>query len=682
MLSIPPRPEKTLNDIHLVAGRYIDPERPDEVLASESFMTANGLHVGATLGAVINGRWRRLEIVGIAISPDYIGEVAPGTIFPDDRRFAILRMNRAALAAATGMEGAFNDVSVKLAPNASEPAVIAEIDRVLEPYGGRGAYGRDLQQSHAGVTGELEQNRVTGTIIPAIFLGVAAFLLNIVLSRLVGTQRDEIAVLKAFGYTNLDIGRHYLRFALAPVLVGALLGTVIGVWLGQGLTQVYGQYFRFPDLEYVFSWPLIILAAGISVAAAAVGALSAVRGAVRLPPAEAMRPEAPARFSAGPVERLGVGRWLAASGRMILRNVERRPARSLMAALGVAFSVAILVVNIFFFDALMHMMEVQFRQVQREDLAVYFTSERPASVRYDFAQMDGVTRVETFRVMPVRLANGHVERSTVLHGLEAGSELRRVVDQKRGVVTVPADGLLIGDKLASILGVGIGDTLTVRSLEGRRLVRRAPVTGLADELFGITAYMELGGLHGLFGEAPRVSGVYLSVPPQDLASMNRRLKEIPAVASAHSPRVMIQTFREQMDETLMVSITFLVVLASILAVGVIYNGARIALSERARELASLRVLGFTRREISVLLLGEQGVITVLAIPLGWVIGFGFGVMIIGMFDMESYRIPLVITANTYIYSAAVALAAAAFAGLAVRRRLHRLNLIEVLKTRE
>jgi putative ABC transport system permease protein len=683
MLSVSARPDDGgLNAVHLVAGRWLDPERPDEVLASESFMTANALELGATLGAVINGRWRRLEVVGIAISPDYIGEVAPGTIFPDDRRFAILRMHRPALAAAAGMEGAFNELSVKLAPHAREAEVMAGLDRVLEPYGGRGAYGRATHMSHAGVTGEIEQNRVTGTIIPAIFLGVAAFLLNIVLSRLVSTQREEIAVLKAFGYSNTDIGRHFLRFALVPVVAGAVAGTLVGVWMGEALTQLYGRYFRFPDLHYVMDWKLFVGAAGISVAAAAAGALGAVRRAVALPPAEAMRPEAPARFSAGLLERAGLGRWLAASGRMILRNVERRPARSLMSALGVAFSVAILVVSLFFFDAITHMLDVQFRQVQREDLAVTFASPRPLGVGVELARLPEVNRVELHRTVPVELSHGHRRKATVLHGMQDDGELRRIVDQKRGPVQAPATGLLLNSKLAGLLDARVGDTIALRSLEGRRQTRSVAVVGLVEELFGISAYMELDAMHTLLGESPRASGAFLATGGGSLAATNAAVKEMPAVASAHSPAVLRRTFEEQMDETLLVSVMFLVVLAGILAVGVIYNGARIALSERGRELASLRVLGFTRREISVLLLGEQGAITLLAIPLGWVIGFGIGAGIIALFDMEAYRIPLVITPGTYLYSALVALAAALFAGLAVRTRLNRLNLIEVLKTRE
>ena len=682
VLSIPPAPPGTLNDIFIVSGRYPDPARPDEVLVSESFATANRLAAGARVGAVIAGRLRHLKIVGIAISPDYIGEIAPGTVFPDDRRFGILRMNRQALAALTGMEGAFNEVSLALAPSAHEPAVIDAVDRVLEPYGGIGAYGRARHPSHEAVTGELEQNRVTGTIIPAIFMGVAAFLLNIVLGRMVATQRDHIAVLKAFGYGNWAVGRHYLGFALVAVLAGGVAGAAAGVWMGRSLTLLYGRYFRFPELAYVVDVPLVAIAFAISVAAAALGALGAVRRAVLLPPAEAMRPETPLRFRPGPFERMGLGSLLSAAGRMIVRNIERRPMRSVLAAAGVALSVAILVVSMFFFDAVGAMLDVQFRQVQREDLAVYFAHDLPGRVRQDLAHLPDVSRVELFRAVPAELSHGAAARSTVITVLEAGGELRRIVDAERGPQPIPHQGLLLNSTLAQILGVRTGDTVHARMLEGRRLERDLVVMGVADELFGIGAYMEMGALHTWLGEAPRASGAYLRVDAASVQGLNDRIKRMPAVISAYSPAAVRQAFDDMMDENLMISVTFLVTLAGILAVGITYNGARIALSERGRELASLRVLGFTRREVAVLLLGEQGIITLLAIPLGWVTGIGFGVFILSLFDMERYRIPLVITSRTYIGSAAVALASAALAGVLVRRRLDRLDLIAVLKTRE
>jgi putative ABC transport system permease protein len=671
-----------INAIHLVSGRLPATGRPDEVLASQSFMNANALVPGDTLGVVLAGRWRRLEITGIAISPDLIGEIAPGAVFPDDRRFGILRMERGALSAATGLDGAFNELSLQLAPGAGEREVIQRLDDLLEPFGGRGAYGRGDHPSHEAITGELEQNRVTGTAIPAVFLAVAAFLLNLVLGRLVTTQRDQIAILKAFGYSDVAIGRHYLRFALSAVAVGALVGTVLGIWMGGALTRLYGDFFRFPDLEYRVSWGMVMLTTGISAAAAALGALGAVRRAIRMPPAEAMRPEAPARFEPGPLERLGLGARLPAAGRLILRNVERRPLRAVSSALGVASSVAILMIGFYFLDMVDVMIDLQFHRIQREDMAVAFTTVRPPAARHDLAALEGVTYVETYRSVPIRLRTEQRTRTTMLTGISPAAELRPVYDRVAGPVTLPPTGVVLGTKLAEVLRLQVGDRVRLEFLVGARREQETVVAGTVDEMFGVPAYVDAAELDRMLGEGPAISGAYLRVEPDHVSGLNERLKRLPAVASVYSPAALRRTFEQQLADNLLISMGFIVVLACVLAVGVLYNGARIALSERGRELASLRVLGFSRREVALLLLGEQSAITVVAIPVGWLIGLGFSAALVAAIESERYRFPLVLMPRTFVVTAAITLAAALLAGWAVRHRLDRMDLIEVLKTRE
>jgi putative ABC transport system permease protein len=682
LLSLPATGSASLNDIHVVRGRPLDPTRPDEVLVSESFATANHLPLDAELGAVINGRWRRLRVVGVAISPDYIGEVAPDAVFPDDRRFAVMRMNEAALASAAGMEGAFNEVALRLSPGAREPEVIERLDRLLEPYGGLGAYGRIRHPSHQSVQAELQQNRVTGTLIPAIFLGIAAFLLSVVLGRLIGTQRDQIAVLKAFGYGNLPIAQHYLRFALLPVTGGALLGVGLGIWFGRGLTSLYGEFFRFPELRFAPSWGLVLGSVGISLLAAGIGALGAVRRAVRLQPAEAMRPEAPTRFRPRPLERLGLGRRLSTSSRLIVRGIERWPFRSLVSTLGVALSTAMVAGTLVIIDSTRYMVEHQFGRVQREDLAVTFVSPRPASIRHDLAGLEGVNHVELIRTVPVRISYLHRERTTALIGLAPEGMLRRIVDVAGLVRPVPSHGIAISGLLADALAVGVGDTVTVSVIRGRRPEFRVPVTETVDEMFGMSAYMDLRGLHSLLGEEPAASGAFLGVETGRVVAVGDRLKRLRAIASVYSPDALRSTFEQQLSENLLISVGSLLVLACVLTVGVIYNGARIALSERGRELASLRVLGFTRREVAVLLLGEQATLTAVAIPLGWAMGLGLMAYVLDRIGSEQYRFPLVVTGRTFLLATLVTALAAGAAAFAVRRRLDRLDLIEVLKTRE
>ena len=350
LVSIPDRGRPALNDLHLRRGRWLEspPGGVDEVIASEAFAAANGLEVGDSLGAVLNGRWQRLQLAGIAISPEYVYEIGEGGLFPDNRRFGVLWMRRDAVAAAFDMTGAFNDVSLQLEPGAALPDVLSRVDRVLEPFGGLGAYGRDEQVSARFLNDEIAQNRVSGTAVPAVFLGIAAFLLSIVLGRLVTTEREQIAVLKAFGYSNWTVGWHYLKFALVALLVGAAAGVVLGLRFATLTITRYAQFYRFPEFIFRLDWTALGLASLVTLVAAVFAALGAVRRAVRLPPAAAMQPEPPARFRGGMVERLGFDRVLRMPGRLIARSLQRRPVKALLSVLGVAFAVAVLLVGRFF----------------------------------------------------------------------------------------------------------------------------------------------------------------------------------------------------------------------------------------------------------------------------------------------------------------------------------------------
>jgi len=682
LVSIPAIRVPILNDVHLRRGRWIEPGRPDEVIASEAFADANRLEVGDRLGAVLRGRWQSLHIVGIGISPEYVYEIQGTNLFPDNKRFGVLWMSRDALGPAFDLDGAFNDVSLQLAPGARELDVIDRADRLLDRYGGLGAYGRKDQISHSFLSDEIRQNRVFGTIMPAIFLGVAAFLLHIVLARLVATQREQIAVLKAFGYSSLDVGMHYLELALVCVLAGSLLGAVLGLWWASEINRMYGEFYRFPLLRYAPGATVVAIGVGVSAAAAFAGALSAVRRVVALPPAEAMRPEPPASFRAGGLERTRLMRLLPASLRMIWRNLTRRPGRAALSVLGMALAVAILIVGYYFVDAIDYLGTFQFRGVQREDVTVLFHDPRPARTRYELRALPGVSRAEPFRVVPARLRYEHSQRRVALFGLEPGSELRRILDADGGVVPVPREGAVLTAKLAEILGVRAGDELQIEVLEQGRPVRTVRVAGVANELIGLNAYMDAGALHRLMREGDSISGAFLRVDAAATATLNAELKRMPAVAGATTRLAALQGFEETLARSLDVFTTVLVTFAAVIAAAMVYNAARIALSERGRELASLRVLGFTRGEVSVLLLGEQAILTALAIPLGFAIGYRLCAALASAYQWEFFRLPLVVSTRTYGFAVAVVLASALGSALAVRRRIDRLDLVAVLKTRE
>jgi putative ABC transport system permease protein len=682
LLSLPDGRNAEINRLHLRAGRLPEPGRDREVVASDAFAEAHGFRPGDRLAAIINGRRQPLEIAGIALSPEHIYQVKPGDLFPDYKRYGILWMNRTPLAAVYDMDGAFNDVVLTLTRDARAGDVLDRLDALLAPYGGLGAIERADQLSHRYLTVELGQLETMATVFPAIFLGVAAFLLNVVLTRLISTQRDQIAILKAFGYENREVGWHYAQIVLLIILLGLALGTAAGVWLGHVMGEVYRTFFRFPFLESQVRTQVLATGALVTLAAGLLGALSAVRRAVRLPPAEAMRPEPPPVYRATFIERLGLQRWFAQPTRMILRHLERRPLKAMLSVVGIAFACGILMVGRFQEGAIDYMIKLQFGLTQRDDLTVTFVEPTSRRVVYDLAALPGVSRVEPYRAVAAILRHGPASYRTAVHGLDADGDLRRVLDASLHVVPLPAEGLLLNDFLAEEIGARPGDRVTVEVLEGRREALEVTVAGVVSELMGAFAYMDLTALNRLLREGAAVSGAYVAVEPGRRDGVVRRLKDAPRVAGVTDRLTAVQSFYDSMAEIVLVFAFISTLLAASIAFGVIYNSARIALTERARELASLRVLGLTRGEIAYILLGELALLTAAAIPLGFFVGRILTAIIVRGSDSELYRIPLVISANVYAFAATGVVVSALLSGLIVARRLYHLDLIAVLKTRE
>lgn len=682
LVSVPENRSPMLNDLHLVRGRYVDPRNSGEIIVSEAFANANGFDPGDSIDAIINGRWRRLMIAGVGLSPEYIYEIRDGDIFPDNKRFGILWMDRASVAAAFDMEGAFNDLSLTLAPEASEHQVIEEVDRILNVFGGTGAYGRSDQQSFRFLANEFGQLRSFGIFLPLIFLGVTAFLLHLVLSRLVNTQREQIGLLKAFGYSNFTIGMHYLGLATAAVWGGLIVGVILGVWMGSGMTAMYTDYFHFPLLSFYVGIRVILYSILFTLFSAAAGAMSAVRNAVRLPAAEAMRPEPPASFKAGTLERMGLTKMLPSSARIIFRNLSRHPVKAGFSVLGISLASALLFTGFYFFDAIDRIIEVQFQEAIREDAVVTFNSLRPQGARRELEGMAGVGKVESFRAVPARIRSEYRSKRVGLMGTESNPRLHRLVDADFRVFIVPTNGIVLSEALAETLGVGAGDLVDVEVLEGARPTDKIEVVATVGELMGMNAYMNIRALNRLMNEDDVISGAYLEIDPKFSDEVYTKLKKMPAVAGIGLPGAMLETFNETFGKTIGVFTFILVLFSSAIVFGVVYNAARIALSERGRELASLRVLGFTKGEVTRILLGEHAFLTVLGIPLGFVLGLLISAAMNALVDTELIRLPLVISQRTFVMTALFVVLAAVVSGLLIMWRLRSLDLIAVLKTRE
>ncbi len=673
-----PHGEAQFNLLHLHAGRMPEPGREREALVSDGFAKAHKLRPRFPLQVTINGRRRMLEVVGVVSTPEFIYQLAPGSIVPDFKTYVVVWMDGRALEGAYDMTGAFNQVAASLQRGTRVEDVVAAMDAILRPYGGLGAQGRKDQVSHRYLSEEFKQLTMMATLFPAIFLSVAAFLLNVVVSRLMTTQRSQIATLKAFGYTTGAVAVHFLKFTAVIVLLGTVLGIGGGAWLGGGLSRLYMDVYRFPYLDYSLRPVVIGISLAVGLVAAGAGTLVAVLRAAGESPAVAMQPANPGRYRRSLFETA----WLSQPTRMILRNIERRPVKSLLSVIGVAMSTAILVLGGFWGDAVDYMVFAQLRRAQLDDVTVTFIGPVSTRAMYSLLSLPGVTYAEPTRAVAARFRFEQRTYRTALQGMEPEGRLRRLLDTRLEPVTLPEEGVLLTDHLAKMLGIRPGEMLTVELLEGSRAVREVPVAGVVSEYIGVSAYMRRDTLNRFLREGDSATGAFLSVDSRALPELYARLKKIPAVAGSAERAQVLRSFYETLAAQMLTFAFFNTLLASTIAIGVVYNTVRISLSERGRELASLRVLGYTRSEVSYILLGELTVLVFVAIPVGLVMGRGLAGVMAGSAQTELFRIPMVVEPSTYALAALVVAVATVLSAFTVGRKINHLDLVEVLKARE
>jgi putative ABC transport system permease protein len=681
-ISLPEGGQPRLNRLYLRSGRLPQPLSAVEVVVSDGFANAHQFVPGSRFSAILNGRKRELIIVGTAMSPEFIYAVGPGDRMPDDRRFTIVWMAEKALAAAYDLDGAFSSVSLKLLPNASEPEVIKRLDSLLDRYGGQAAYGRRDQFSHAYINHGLDMLRNMSRTMPPIFLLVAAFLINLTLTRIVALEREQIGLFKALGYPNRAVALHYLKLVTVIVAIGIVVGAAAGTWLGGYVTKLYGDIVHFPFLIFATTPGVYIIAAALSLAAGIAGALRALRSIVALPPAVAMQPPAPPRFRRVLPATWSVRHLLSQRVVMMARNVTGHPFRAAFTMIGLALSTGILVSSLFLRDTMENLIDVTFFLADRQDATVSLVERRNANAVEQVKHLPGVVAVEPYREVPIRIRKGPLERRVMLNARPADADLSRIIDINLRPVVLPEEGLAVSRWLAGRIDAKAGDVVEIDLLEGQRRTILLPITTLVEDYFGMQGMMEAATLARLMREAPAVNAVNVSLDPSRLGEFYAEIKRLPAVAGLALQRLSLVNFRKEMAVIVTTMATIYTGLAALIAFGVVYNSARITLSERARELASLRVLGFTQAEVLRILLLELALLTVLAQPAGWGIGYALAWLLKIAMEADVMRSRLVVDNLTYALASAMVMAAALLSAFVVRQRLARLDLVSVLKTRD
>ncbi len=681
-VSLPAHGPARLNDIYLAEGRLPDPDRADEILLLKGFADARALSPGDTLSATMNGARRSFRVMGLAQSPEFLYTTAPGEIVPDDARFAVIWMNHDALAAAYDMRGAFNEALIGLERGASEPAVLDAIDRVLEPVGGLGAYGLVDQASNFFITEEIKGGRKNAVAVPPLFLGVSAFLLYIVIQRIVQAEREQIGLLKAFGYSNWEVSSHYLKLMLAIAIGGAIIGSLGGIAAGRAMAGVYQDYYKFPFLVFQLDPRSFVTGFLISVLAASAGGFGVLRQVFRLTPAVAMRPPAPADYSRTTSADGLWKRLLDQPGRMVLRRIQRQPGRMAGGALGIATGMALSVGMIGVQSGFGTTLDLTFTVLDRSDAQVTFTEAKSDKVIYELGRLPGVLQVEPVRYVPVLLRHGFHSHRGAINGLLASPELNRALDDQQRALTLPDEGIVLSTTLARVLQAEVGDTITAEVREGRRPVLQIPVVAVADSLLGSPAYMNMRALNRTLKEPDRVSGAFLRIDSAAQATVFETIKDMPGVAGIALKADMRASIQRMMDSGMGMMRFIMLGIAGIVTFGIVYNSARIAYAERLRDLASLRVIGFSRGETAFVLLGELGLVTLAALPLGAVMGYGMAAAVSAAFSTEVYSIPLMFDAHSVGSAALAVLIASVISGWLVKRDLDRIELVSALKTRE
>lgn len=682
VLSLHTRQGEGLNLPLLRHGRWPEPERANEVVLNEPFAQAHGLVPGKTFRAVLNGQLRSLQVTGWALSPEFVYTISPGTMMPDDRRYGLVWLNESAAAAAMDMQGAVNDIALKLMRGADEKAIIAAIDTILDRHGGTGAYARDRQTSHAFLDSELQQLGAMAVWLPPIFLIVAAFLVNMVLVRLIALERAQIGLLRALGYTRAEIGAQYLKLAGLIGVIGVALGWAVGWVLGDAMLALYSDFFRFPFLIRDPALGALALSGMLGLAAVLAGAARAVLAAIRLPPAEAMQPPAPPRFARGRLDQAISALHLRQTGMMILRSILRWPGRAAITLVGVATSVAVLVASYFIFDAVELLRERMFDQGNRQQVTLTLASPAPEQAARDALVLPGVERAEPGFAVPVRLVNGHRTRTGALQAWFPDATLARVIDDISGPVVLPDHGLVLPELLARALDVTTGDHLRIEVLSAPREVLDLPISAIIRQGMGGEAHIAANALFAAMRIAPQVTHLHLRIDPAQLPALQDRIKTLPAVAGLSDWDEVRRQFDASLSENLLTMVAIYTTIGVLIAIGVVYNAARIQLSERSHELATLRVLGFTRTEVGFVLIGEMMLLTLVAVPFGWGLGFLFAQGMVAAMSTDVVQLPFAISRRTFALAALAVVVAALGAVLVVRRRLDRVDLVSALKARE
>jgi len=688
VLSLPDQRQPVINDIILRNGDYFSEHGEDEVIVNAAFARHHRLYPGSRVRVLVNNRRQELLVVGTAISSEFTYLLGPGAIVPDPKNFAVFYVSRSFAEENYDFSGAANQVVGRVDRNqrTTVKQILDEAERKLAPYGVFTTIELDHQLSNQFLTGEIDGLGATAAVIPAIFMVVAALVLNVLITRLARQQRTVIGTLKALGYTDWQVVRHFLKFGLSVGIVGGLAGSFLGYLAATGMTNIYRLFFEFPALQSGFYWSTHALGMTVSLACAVAGSLHGSWHVLRLQPAAAMRPESPRRGRRIWIEHFS--RWwssLSSSWRLALRGLFRARLRTAAGMFAASMGTALLLSGLMMMEIQNYMIDFQFHRMMRNDFELSFSSERDRGALDDTLRLPGVDRAEPTLGVACTMIHGSYRRKLGISGLTGGARLTVLRDTEGRPIHLPETGLVVTDRLADILHVRPGDRVRIVPIKGNRRPVEAVVARVATSYLGLAAYARIDYLSHLVDESWAMSGVQLATnqQPGDVQRLYRELKRTPAIESITSRRELIHGMTETLIKNQYVFIGFLVLFSGIVFFGSVVNSSLVSLAERQHEVATYRALGYTPWQVGGMFLREMLLVnaggTLLGLPLGYLLVY---LTSLAYATNDLFRMPVVSSLWVWIVTVVLATVFALLAHLVVQLRIHRLDFLAALNVRE
>ncbi len=690
IVGMPVDDQPAVDQVKVTDGRYLSSDHPDGVLVEQHMYDHFHLAPGDTLQVTLQSRPTEVTVLGSAVSAEYLWPArSRQELFSTGDDFGVLFVPEDLAAQAASRVG---QTLVRYDDNANREAVDAELQRTATSLGATDAQTQQDQPSNAALSEDVQGFGEISFMFPLLFLAAAGMATFILLNRIVHSQKAQIGTLVANGLSTRQIRRHYLGFGLLVGGCGALLGSIIGLVLGNLMTGAYTSALSIPDTVTGF-YPLTpLLGILFGLVMGSLAALVPARSAARIMPAQAMQGAVPtARSGPSLLERLIPPlRRLPIRWRMSIRGIGRNPRRSLSTIIGVVLALTLILVSWGMLDTTNILVSEQFDEIQHNDAQVFLTSAVDDAAVADVAATDGVKDAESVVTTAATIRKGREQYATQLQAFEQDTSMHTFVTSS-GTVSLPDHGVLAGRSIRSTLNAQEGDDVVI-SFPALDTSVETTIAGFVDEPLGTYLYMGDSQLETLLGQAqPAVDAAQLQNPTlssvmaiydsgADADTVQSRLLDMQSVAAVVSSNA-IQSLLDQAMALFYVFVGIMLAFGATMAFALLFNMISVNISERSVELATMRSNGLSVREINRLMTGENLLLVAMGIPAGLAVGYATSAVFLASYSSDLFDFSLHMRASTLALAALAIIITTLLSQWPGLKALERLNIARVVRER-